>query len=129
MATDVNTLLADVKCYACLPAGQIQLLTLGLLKQLVEAADPMADTTVNGLLAKAKCYACQSPGIWPLFMLGMLKQLADAGGTTGATGGVLCGVLNPPVADPGIDCCIYYNTATGDWWQWNDGAGTWDEVL
>ena len=129
MATDTTTLLADAKCYSCQTPGTLQLLTLGLLKQLVEALDSMADTSVNGVLADAKCYSCLPPGMYPLIMLGLLKQIVDAGGVGTGTGGVLCGVLNPPVADPGVACCIYYNTTTGDWWQWNDGAGTWDEVL
>ncbi|MBU2249875.1 MAG: hypothetical protein KKD77_24225 [Gammaproteobacteria bacterium] len=121
MATDVNTLMADVKCYACQPPGLWQLLMLGLLKQTAEAVDPMADTTVAGLLEEAKCYACQPPGMWQLLALALLKQIAEAGGTGGGgTGGVLCGAVDP-VAAPTETCAFYYRTDTGAVWYW-DGA-------
>lgn len=130
MATDVNTLLADVKCYACQPPGLWQLLMLGLLKQTAEAVDPMADTTVAGLLEEVKCYACQPPGIWQLLTLALLKQIADAGGTGGGggTGEVLCGT-DDPTDDPGVDCAVYYRTDNYAMWKWHDGSGTWVQFI
>lgn len=125
--TTVNALLAAAKCYQCAGVNP-QLLKLGLLKQIALSLDDMADTSVNALLEAAKCYNCSGVNLL-LLELGLLKVILDAGGMGGGSGGVLCGVLDPPVADPGIDCCLYYNTATGGMWQWNDGTGAWDETL
>jgi len=122
MATDTNTLLADTVCYSCLSPGEWQLLKLGLLKQILLASSPMADTSTNALLEAAKCYECLSPGIWQLIELGLLQQIAAAGGTGGGgTGGVTCGVADP-VAAPANACTLFYRTDTGTLWMWNGAA-------
>jgi hypothetical protein len=120
MATDANTLLAEAACYDCgTPPGQWQLLKLGLLRQILLASDPVADTSPAALLEAAKCYVCMPPGLWQLLELGLLQQIV-AGGGTGGGGGVTCGVVDP-VAAPTGSCAIYYRTDTGTIFVW-DGA-------
>lgn len=120
MATDANTLLSETVCYECLAPGQWQLLKLGLLKQILLANDPMADTSTTALLEAAKCYACLSPGMWQLLELGLLQQIVDAGGG-GSGGGVTCG-SGVPVAAPSGSCGLYYDNDTGIIYQWNGAA-------
>jgi hypothetical protein len=129
MATDANSLLADVNCYQCAPPGQWQLLKLALLRQILLALDPVANTDVNSLLATVNCYQCLTPGLWQLLELALLKSIADAGGLGGGgSGGVLCSTADP-TDDPGVTCALHYRTDTGELWSWNDGAGTWDQLL
>ena len=120
MATDANTLFDETKCFECLAPGQWQLLKLGLLKQILLANSPMADTTVNTLLEAAKCYACLSPGMWPLLELALLQQIVDAGGAAGV-GGVTCGT-GAPVAAPASGCGLYVDDATGVLYMYYGGA-------
>jgi len=128
MATDANTLLSETKCYECLSPGIWQLLKLGLLKQILLANDPMADTSTNALLEAAKCYACLSPGLWQLIELGLLQQIVDAGGGGGGggTGGVTCSTADP-VAAPANVCTLHYRTDNGSLWKWNGAA--WEALL
>jgi len=118
MATDTATLLADTVCYECGPPGQWQLLKLGLLKQILLATNPVADTSANALLEAAKCYVCMPPGIWQLLELGLLKQIADGGGVGG---GVSCGA-GAPVAAPASTCAFYIDTTDGTIYEYYNGA-------
>ncbi len=125
MATDATTLLDETKCFVCLPPGMWQLLKLGLLKQILLASDPMADTSATALLAAAKCYECLPPGMWQLIELGLLQQIVDGGGAGGG-GGVTCGAVDP-VAAPTGSCAIYFNTAAHSLWAWNGAA--WEALI
>lgn len=120
MATDANTLLELTKCYQCAPPGEWQLLKLGLLKQLVLANDPMADTSPTALLELTKCYQCMPPGFWQLFELGLLQQIADAGGTGGG-GGIQC-TVGIPVAAPSSSCALAIDTTDGTIYEFYSGA-------
>lgn len=100
MATDAATLLAVSKCYQCYGSNEyaLQLMKLSLLRQILLASDPMADTTPQTLLAASKCYQCyaSSPYMLSLIELGLLKLIVDNGGTGG--GGNCCIELeNAPV--------------------------------
>lgn len=123
MATDANTLLSDARCFE--NCGPWELFRLGLLKQILLASDPVADTSPNALLESAKCYACMPPGLWMLLELGLLKQIADAGGVGGG-GGVQCSAADP-VAAPSGSCAFHYRTDTGAVWYW-DGAA-WQSLI
>lgn len=117
MATTPNALLAEVNAYQ----GQLDLLKLGLLRQLLLATNPMADTTPAALLQSAQCYLCQPPGMWPLFELALLKQLVDGGGVGGgilATTGDPEGVVTSP-ATP----ALAYDCATGALYAYCGTAG------
>ena len=123
MATDANTLLAETVCFSCLSEGEWQLLKLGLLKQILLAQNPVADTSTTALLEAAKCYACLSPGIWQLLELALLQQIVDAGGGGAGGGAVTCGVVDP-VAAPSGSCALYVNTVAQSLWYWDGVSWT-----
>lgn len=130
MATDTNSLLAEATCYDCGGGfGQLQLLKLGLLRQILLATDPMADTSVNGLLAAANCYnSCAgSPGLMQLLELALLRQIVDGGGVGGG-GGVTYGTSDP-VAAPAGDSGFFYRTDTFQLWVWNSATASWDPLI
>ncbi len=121
MATDANTLLNDTRCYECLSPGMWQLLKLGLLKQILLASSPMADTSTNALLEAAKCYECLSPGMWQLLELALLQQIVNAGGGGGGTIQVYTGAAPPAAPDDPTKPALFYPTGGGTLFQW-DGA-------
>lgn len=123
MATDANTLLAEVKCFECSPPGQWQLLKLGLLKQILLANDSMADTSPSALLEAAKCYACSPPGFWMLYELALLQQIVANGGGGGGSGTiqVYTGAAPPAAPDDPTKPALWYPTGGGGMLQW-DGA-------
>ena len=124
MATDANSLLEAAKCYACL--SEWPLLKLGLLKQILLANNPVADTSVNTLLDQAKCYACLTPGFWPLLELALLQQIVNAGGGGGGgSGSVLKGTGNPNgVVTSTVTAAIFYDPIAGSIWEFNGAANT-----
>lgn len=124
MATDRNTLLAETACYSCTSAGVVKVLELGLLRQILLALDPMADTSVNTLLASVPCYACLPAGQQALIGLALLKQIVDTGGG----GGVEYGIVDPVAAPPG-NSGMFYNTTSGAVWVWNPTTASWDQII
>jgi hypothetical protein len=122
MATDPATLLADAKCYDC--AGlPWQLFQLGLLRQLVLLSMPNADVSPQGLMNQASCYSCMTPGEWQLMSLSLLALLVNSGGTGGGSC-LLCGTVDP-TTPPSCTCAIYYNRATGSFWDWDADNNVW----
>ena len=83
MATDAQTLLEEAKCYQCnaLDGYSLQLIRIGLWREILLAQNPSADVSPEGLLAASKCYACYGadPFMLRLFKLGLMIQIA--GGT------------------------------------------------
>lgn len=123
MADDADTLLESAKCYACAEGKQLQLLILGLLKEILLASDPSAMTDSDTLLESAKCYACAEGKQLQLLTIALLAQIADNGGGGGGGGGVDCGAVDP-VAPPTSTCGVYINTVTDRvWWYYN---GAWN---
>jgi hypothetical protein len=119
MATDAQTLITETSCYQCLSSGQWQLLKLGLLRQILLASLPMADTSPAALLEAAKCYACLSPGMWQLLELALLQQIVDGGG--GAGSGVQC-TVGIPVAAPSGNCGLAVDENDGTIYLYYGGA-------
>jgi hypothetical protein len=126
MATDANSLLAEAACYGCTGQGLLQLLKLGLLRQLLLASDPMADTTPNTLLASAACYGCVSDKDRQLLELGLLKAIVDAGGL--GTGGITTGT-DAPTDPPASGAGVYYKTDTFNLYVWNPDTSNWDQLI
>src|SRR5438128_12643490 len=87
MASDAQTLMNEVACFACLPPAEVELAKLGLLKQILLASTPMADTSAQALLETATRYACLPPGYWQLFEFALLQHIVTGGGTGGGSGG------------------------------------------
>jgi hypothetical protein len=76
-AIATNTLLEEVKCYACYGGSTATLLKLALLRRLLLGRYPNADVTGPGLLAYAKCYACYGASVMELLELALLDQISQ----------------------------------------------------
>ena len=81
MATDAASLIAQSSCFTCFGTpGEIELMKIALLAQLVKGQNPMADTSPQTLLDQAKCYLCYgNAGMWQLMELALLAQLVGSG--------------------------------------------------
>jgi hypothetical protein len=81
LATDAQSLLSQASCYECFGVGgQLELMKIALLAQLVKGQNPMADTSPQTLLDQAKCYLCYgNAGMWQLMELALLAQLVGSG--------------------------------------------------
>ena len=78
-AIATNTLLDEVKCYACYGSASItQLLTLALLRRTLLARNASADVTAAGLISYAKCYGCFGANVFDLIELALLDQIAQS---------------------------------------------------
>lgn len=55
---DTDGLLSDAKCLDCLTPRQLKILSIQLLKDLLDTLDPLADTSNDTLLDSAKCLQC-----------------------------------------------------------------------
>lgn len=77
-ATPANELLAEVRCYACAGASDVELLRLAMLRRTLIALVPAADTSMNALLEYSKCYACFGASLVELLELALLDQIAQA---------------------------------------------------
>lgn len=71
----VNTLLDEVKCYACLGISINQLIKLALLRRILLAASPSEDVSVGALMEYAKCYACYGSSAAQLLELALLDKI------------------------------------------------------
>jgi hypothetical protein len=85
---DPQSLLASANCYLCYQDEP--LLKLGLLRQILLALSPMADTSPQTLLANAKCYLCfgNSDSQLRAMELSLLAQIAQNPGGGSGTGDV-----------------------------------------
>lgn len=130
MATDPATLLSESNCFSCYASpGTVQLMMLALLRQIVLAQNPMADTSPQALLAQANCYRCFA-GTESLLMLALLAQIANNGGGGGGSGGgVFEGSGAPSGLQPGQDgtkAAIYLDTDPGGlWYGWSVLGQAW----
>lgn len=81
MATDAQSLLDETACFACFASNIYteSLMELALLRQILLARDPAADTSPQALLADAKCYECMAANnnMENLLELGLLQQIAN----------------------------------------------------
>lgn len=77
-AIATNTLLDEVKCYACPGASLTQLLKLGLLRRALLARVPTADTSMQALITYGNCYFCYGASFADVLELSLLDQLSQA---------------------------------------------------
>lgn len=133
MATDAQTLLDETKCYQCNAPDlyALMLIKTGLLRQILLAQDPMADTSPQTLMNAGRCYECYAPNVYALMLMqtALLAQIVGGGSGTGGAG--LVGVVDPEgvvVASPGTS---YYNTVLFKFWYKTSGVGNtgWTQVV
>lgn len=124
-ADEVQTLIDGVPCDLCNS-------TPGLAMYMVAAAlidlsngQPVPDTT-QGLISEANCLFCLVPsGLLPYVMIQAIRGISAGG----SGGGGEAGVGSPEgvvTADPGT---TYYDTASGDFYVKETGAGNTGWVL
>lgn len=77
-------------------------------------------TDANTLLAEAKCYLCLGITLAEALQLALLAQIA-AGGGTGGSG--VQQVYSSAAADPNVAGVVPTNTAIGNWFYQDPGAG------
>lgn len=78
---DASQLAADSKCYECYGPNDytLRLMELALLRRIVLALDPNANTDPQALLDEAICFGCfGSTSIENLLELAMMKKVADS---------------------------------------------------
>jgi len=78
MPTDVNILMEEGKCYACVGASDAEIIKLSLMSRTLIALAPESDTSVNALMEYSKCYACYGFTGVELLELSLLDQIAQA---------------------------------------------------
>ena len=76
MATcNTDSLLASGKLFQQLGGGLSQVARLALLKQILLAGNPGADTSVNTLMENGKCFTCLTPGEVRIIKLQLLCEI------------------------------------------------------
>lgn len=76
---EIQELLEEVKCYECFgQVTQAQLISLGLLRRILLAANPTADVSAQALISYAGCYACYGASMYDLMELALLDQISQA---------------------------------------------------
>lgn len=78
-------------------------------------------------MAEGKCFLCLDAKSAMAIQLQLLCNILAASGSTVASG-VTCGLVDP-VADPGVTCQLYVNTADGTLWNWDDAFGVWRGLI
>jgi hypothetical protein len=121
MQTDTQTLLSAANQYSNNGDGDQQLLKLGLLKQILLNANPMAATDTQSLLSAASQYNNVPAGMWKLLELGLLQQIAAGGG---GSGGVLNGNGSPVGVITPTAGLLYINNTDSTLWAVSNGAWT-----
>ena len=76
-AIATNTLLDEVKCYACYGGSMTSLIRLALIRRILLGKYPTADVTAAGLLEYSKCYACYGASVIELLELAMLDKFSQ----------------------------------------------------
>lgn len=76
-AANTQTLLEEVKCYACYGGSIQQLLKLALLRRKLLVGSPSADVSAGALIEYAKCYGCYGASIMDLIELALLDQISQ----------------------------------------------------
>lgn len=132
MATDAASLLAQSACLDCNGAGpgELELMKIALLAQLVLGQNPMADVTPQGLLNQAACYNCYGGGgMWQLMQIALLVQLVNAG----IGNGQLVGFTGNDPNSAGVKPlnqnapAVAVNTTQPDTiWTWNVNTKVWN---
>lgn len=123
MSCDPNALLSASACWTCLPMGQLQIIRVQLLADILKAVKPVAAVDFQSLLSQAACFTCLSPGQLQIIEVQLLCEILQAGGASG-TNACLIAQRGPPVGTCGFPFGIWYdpdpNSPTaGNFWFWS----------
>lgn len=77
MSAASNLVLADLLPYLGRTPQALDLIEIGLLKQILLYLEPHAVTDPNELLAEMRCYACLSESQLSLITINLLSQIVD----------------------------------------------------
>lgn len=133
-AVDPQSLLDSASCYLCF--SEQPLLKLALLRQILLAQSPMADTSPQALLNSANCYLCMgnSPALLQAMELSLLAQIVQTGGGGGGGGGGVFFVASPTDPNGTVTAtrpALCYDDI-GNLWEktnaTNDSAG-WEKII
>jgi hypothetical protein len=128
VACDPATLVSASTCFNCVEPRTLEAIKTYLLCQILQNYEPTMACDPKSLAAASACFNCISdPRIFAAIQTQLLCNILTAVG--GGSGGVICGALNPPVADPGVTCQLYYNETTGGLWYWANTTGIWVQLI
>lgn len=125
---NVQDLMNVSRCFACLPAGQLEILKTSLLCQILKDRNPMASCDVSSLLSAANCFSCLGSGQLAIIQTQLLCEILNAGGGGGGEGCIVCGNADP-VDAPTCDCALAYNRVNGSFWYWDNVALVWQPLI
>jgi hypothetical protein len=100
-----------------------------ILCQLLKHYDATMQCDVKSLTALSTCFLCADARVLQAIQTQLLCLLIAAVESGSAASGVICGPDNPPVADPGVTCLMYYNPAVGGLWSWDDTNTLWLQLI
>jgi len=115
--------LDEAGCLNCFTVYQLLLIQTQLLFDILNGAGTM--TTFDQAQSKlndANCLSCFTSYQLQLIQSQLLFDISSGG--SGGASCLLCGAINP-VAAPTCTCALYYNTANGSFWYWDNGLLTW----
>lgn len=75
---DVQSLMDDAACFNTLTPFQLAVVQAELLKQILLAMDPGADTSPEALLESGKCFNGIEPGLLRVIQLQLLCEISQA---------------------------------------------------
>jgi len=129
MADCTPTALAqEARCFLCAPSNVLEAIKTLLLCRLLQHYEPTMNCDVQALASSSTCFQCADQRTIAAIQTQLLCSILTA--VEGGTGtGVVCGPLNPPVANPGVSCQIYYNPTVGGLWSWDDNLTLWVQLI
>lgn len=119
-------LLDQARCFGVLNQHQMNLVTLGLLRQILLDNNPMANVDVQALLDAAKCFERLNPFQMAMVRTQLLCEILNVGIQQGC---VYCSASSDPVDPPACDCALFYRRDNGTMWFWDPDDVEWVALL
>ena len=123
-----SSLLSDARCFTCIQPNHLEAIKVYLLCQILQFYNPAMNCDVNALMAASTYFTCLEPRQQAAIQTNLLCEILNAAGGGTGTSGVTCAAVDPTV-DPGVNCQLYYNTATSTLWSWNDPTTAWVALI
>lgn len=122
-----GALLSEAAQFIGLTPHLLEAAKAGLLCRILQSLDPMATCNVSDLLASTGCLACLTPQQLQIIQTQLLCEILHVD-TQVSNSGVECGTVDP-VADPGVNCKVYYRSDTGAFWIWRESTAAWVKIV